>query len=77
MFERRLNVDVQIRKPKVLLDKRFPFTNALEVGDKGQLDAVLQMESESLEMNDVGDEIKHFTLKIEKAEPIIMKSGRI
>ena len=64
-------------KPRVILDKRFPFVESLQVGDKGQIKAGLEVESERMQEDPDGNEVKMVTLLISKAELIEQKDTRV
>lgn len=67
----------KLKKPRIIFDKRFPYFTELEVGDKGQLRARLQVEEERMVMNEVGNEMKHLTLLVLDSDLITSKSVRI
>lgn len=77
MFERRLNVESQMRKPNLVLDDRFAFVKDLQLKDKGNIIALVEMTEEELRMDGNGNEIKHFTLKLLKAKQIFTKTTRV
>ncbi len=77
MFEKRLNVESQMRKPTVVLDNRFAFVPSLQLKDTGNIIATVFVENTSLQMDDDGTEFKHLTLKIEKAEILMQKDVRV
>jgi hypothetical protein len=58
------------RKSKVLLGKEFPFISDLKVGDKGQLEVNLLVQSVSLIMDSEGNEFKNLTVEIVEANLI-------
>ena len=65
------------RKPRVILDKRFPFTSLMNVGDKGQLKAQLIVDAERLKFEEDGNERKFVSLMILEAEPLNNKEARL
>lgn len=73
----RLHPNIFRNKPRAILDGRFPFTADLQVGDKGQLKSILEVQSERLQMDEDGTERKRTTLLFIKAEPIEIKQARI
>jgi len=70
VYGHRLSINDVTPRPRVVLDKRFGFTQGLEVGDKGQLDAIVRVDSVSLEIDDNGNERFVFYLKLDKASLI-------
>lgn len=58
------------RKPTTVLPINTDFLRGLKVGDKGQLNASLTVEGESLIMDEDGNEIKTLTLFMNKATRI-------
>jgi len=65
------------KKPRVIFDKRFPYFTELDVGDKGQLRARLQVEQIRMVMNEIGNEMKHVTLLVVDSDLITTQSRRI
>ena len=65
------------RRPHVVFDKRFPNVKALELGDKGQLDAVIRVEGVSLQPDDDGTEYKNVDVKILKAKILTRTEARM
>ena len=63
-------------KPRVILDKRFPFAKTLEVGDTGQMSANLEVEGVMLMPDADDNDMKVTTLKITKAELIDLRDTR-
>lgn len=64
-------------KPKVVIDKRFPFVNDTEVGKKGQMIAKLNIDSIRMKMEEDSNERKAVTLIIESAEPVNNTESRV
>ncbi len=64
-------------KPLVVLDQRFPFIHSKELGDRGQIEAVIEVESKSLEMDGNGNEIIVYTLTIKSAKDLTDTKARI
>jgi len=64
-------------KPSVVLDSRFPFAKTLEVGDKGQLDTIIEVDSISLNPDENGDDRFNYVLVIKKAEIINNNEKRL
>lgn len=65
------------KKPRLVLDKRFPFIAGLNVGDKGQLKASFELEAERLDTDSNDNEIKLVTLVLKKADLIEDKGLRL
>ena len=65
------------KRPRVILDGRFPFTRGLDLGDKGQLEVTVTIEGQRLEMDEDSVERKRITLKIVNADMIMDKDRRI
>ena len=63
-------------KPRVILDKTFDI-GSVNVGDKLQLKARLEVVSERLQMEDDGNESRYLELKITELEPITNQDKRI
>ena len=70
MFGARLDTSTFVRKPRVLLGEDFPFIKGLSVGDKGQMDAVLEIVRVFMDEDENGDEVLSYEVKILKAENI-------
>lgn len=66
-----------VKKPRVILDKRFPFVKTLKVGDKGQFNAMLDIEGIRTQMDSEGNEMRLTTMKITKAEPLEQQDTRL
>jgi hypothetical protein len=73
----RISSYPRIYKPRITLTKQFPFTETLELGDKGQLDTVFEVDSEFLDMTDEGSEVKHITLTLKQAKILGSVKGRM
>ena len=67
MFGNRVDTSTFVKKPKVILDGRFPLIHDLSVGDKGQLDAVLEIVGVFTETDENGAEQIHYRVKLVKA----------
>ena len=65
------------KRPRVILDKRFPFAKNLAVGEKGQLIATLEVRSIEMQMDVDGNEMKTTQLLITKAENIDNQDTRV
>ena len=65
------------RKPRIILDRRFPAINGLGIGDKGQALLTGIIDAENLEMQDDGNELMVKTIKVLNIELINNKSIRI
>ena len=63
-------------KSRVILDKQFPFTSELNVGDKGILDAVVSLDKLRLEMDGNGNERLVGIMTLKEAE-LISKKARV
>ena len=69
---------VKRRRPIVVLDKRFPFVNLVNVGDKGQLKAIATVESERLQFDEeLISEIRHLTIKLIDVDKIDNRGAMI
>jgi len=78
MAEQSRDLDYLKRiKPKVVLTDQFPFSKTLEVGQKGQLEVIVQIMSESFEFDESGNEIRMSKLKIVEAKLIGTENFRI
>lgn len=76
MESNRLNI-VREKSPTVIFQNRNAFTSTLAVQDKGQLDVELEVVGSSLEMDDNGNEIVRYTLKVIKASKFDPKLARL
>lgn len=74
MFEGRIAPEVIRKKPRIILDGRFGFEDGLEIGDKGQLDVNLMIDSARI---DEETDKRFVTLLIVDAKQITSKSARI
>lgn len=77
MEEGRIIPNVFKKKPRLILDNRFPFVFDLSAGDKGQIKATMTVEAERLEMDHDGTERKRIRLLLQKAELIQVKGTRL
>jgi len=64
-------------KPRLVLDSRFPFAKTLEVGDVGQLDTVVQIDTVSFEPDENGDDRMNYVLLVKEAEIIDNNEARL
>ena len=64
------------RKPTLVLTKNHAVSKNMELGDRGNLDVTLQVEGESLEMDDTMNEFKNTRFILLKAEKILDKGLR-
>lgn len=64
-------------KPKVILDKRFPFVQTLNSGDKGQMMAVLNVESDAIEPDEDGNSIKSVVFLVKEADIVNQQGARM
>ena len=76
MFEARLPTGLFRKKTRVVLDSRFPFLKALEVGDEGQIEVVLEIEGKGLEMDESDTEYMFADVIVKDAKPFISKGVR-
>lgn len=66
------------RKPRLVLPNgQFPFTNDLELGQEGQIDATIMVDAMMIESDDDGTEYIEADMVIIKAEQLNLKGGRI
>ena len=65
------------RKPKILLDKRFPAVQGLELGDTGQAVFKITIDAERLEMQPDNIERIVKTVTIDDVQLITNKNARI
>jgi len=65
-----------IIKPRIILDKSFPITRELEVGDKGQVLITGVIDSERIDTQPDGTEIFIKTIRLENVELITNKTAR-
>ena len=77
MFEGRLEDRGFRRKPKLILNGKFPFAANMELGEKGQLDVSLLAETERLEPDEEGNEFKEIVFKLIRAEKIDSRKTRL
>lgn len=61
-------------KPRLVLDSRFPFAKTLEVGESGQLDTIIQVDTISFEPDENGDDRIEYVLMVKEAN-IIKNTG--
>lgn len=66
MEEARLNITH--RRPTLVLDQRFPFTNSLQFNEKVQLEAEIEVESMRTEPDGDGNEMAVVTFVVRKAQ---------
>ena len=65
-----------LNKPRLILDKKFPFARELETGTRGQIQATLEVIG--LDMNMVNsNETQVTSFRVIKAEPIKLKGKRV
>jgi len=64
------------RKPKLVLDGRFPWAHDLVVGEKGQLSANVEVVSMDTEVDADGNDIRIVTLKMTSGDLIKEKPTR-
>ncbi len=79
MQSSRLYPTLKGKRPKVILSKgkKFPFASDLQVGDIGQLDAVIEVEAIRLDPDETNVDVRMVTLKLNKANILNEKSMRI
>lgn len=77
MEEGRLFPTVFRKKPRIILDKRFPFVDEFELGDKGQLELVVEIESKSLEPDEMENEFVVVHGVIKQAKPFNVINTRV
>ena len=77
MFEARTFPIIHQKKPKLILNGKFPFSSLIKLGEKGQLDVTVTAINERLEMNEDGNEYKIITFRIDKAEKVDFKGMRL
>ena len=65
------------KKPRIVLDKRMAFSNDLNIGDKGFIEAIVSVETLRLEMDSEGNEKVVGNLLIERAELADKKERKI
>jgi len=76
MESSRIYPDVLKKKPKVVLDRRFKFFDALRVGESGQLQATVVLRAVDLVKDEVGSERQLMKLSIEEAQIAEIKETR-
>ena len=78
MFEGRINSQQSLRKkPKLILNQRFPFSSDMELGEKGQLDVTVVADVERLVADEESNEFKSIEFKLLKAEKIDPRKMRV
>jgi len=78
MFEGRVNPQQSLRrKPKLILNQRFPFSSDMELGEKGQLDVTVLADRERLDPDEEGNEFKVVEFKLIRAEKIDPRKMRV
>lgn len=76
MFEARYPTGNVRPKPQVVLDKRFPFAREMELGEIGQLDGSIEVDSIRLEMDEDGNEMKVLGVILKDAKTIMDRDKR-
>ena len=69
-------VATERRKPRMILTARFPVVHSMELGENGNLDVVLQAESESLDMDDSMNEVRSVRFVVLSATDITARKAR-
>lgn len=64
------------KRPKIVLDKRFKFVDDINVGEKGQLIATLEVTDIDTDMDTDGNEMKITQLLITKSQLVDNKEAR-
>jgi len=64
------------RRPKVVLDKRFPIVKDMQFGDIGMVDAEISIEGVRSDVDDTGGEIKVVSVRINSLVPFSEKALR-
>ena len=76
MFESRMSSGLERPKPTVVLDNRFPFAQAMEVGEKGQLDAMVEVIGVKETPDENADDVMIYALEITSAEILVINKKR-
>ena len=66
---------LRLKKPRLILDGNFPIIESLEVGDKGQMKARVEITGIELIPDSNSNEIKRYIMEIRKAELIDAKQN--
>ena len=75
---RRIYSEYINKKPKLVIGKNMPVYNKLNLGDKGQLDVLMNVSSIDMVMDGAGSEVKEVYLIINKADVIEnVERGRV
>ncbi len=69
-------LETQHRKPKMILTDKIPVSSKMELGEKGQLEALLLADGGRLEMDESGTEIKIINFKIISLDRISVNEQR-
>lgn len=78
IFGSRVPSLITRNKPRVVLNnKQFLFVNTLDLDEKGQLDAVVTVDSLRMRMDEDDVERRMITLEVNKAEMIINRATRL
>ena len=70
MFEARLGI-IARRKPRLIFDRRWEAAMDMEVGDRGQIVADVEVSRVSLETDSEGNEMKVVEFTVVTAEKVI------